>query len=192
MNKTRTISIIVLVIVIIIIAVSYSYHKKAYAPASSEGPVIMGESGATSGGFINSNEKVANVSVVTAYIKAIDGNKITLDYFDLLVGADARKSIVQDGGCTQKQVDEHNGCFPNGELYFRNKNPQLRTFNLASNVQIIASTAFQKNPSGIVNLSLQELKADPTYVSAKGDTAPYRITLNDKNEVIKIEEIFRP
>ena len=153
----------------------------------------MSESG--SGGK-NEISKSTSTSTITAYIKNIDGNKITLDYFDLLGGDEARKAVVQDKKCTQKQIDENDGCFPNGVVYFRNRNPKLRILTISSDIQIYRSTAFDKSSDGTAEILLQELRREYSgrvYSDLeKFVNLPYKITLNNKGEVMKIEEIFRP
>jgi hypothetical protein len=144
----------------------------------------------------NEISKSTSTSTVTAYIKNIDGNKITLDYFDLLGGDEAKKAVVQDKKCTQKQIDEDDGCFPNGVVYFRNQNPKLRILTLSPETKIYKSSAFDKSADGTAEILLQELRREYTskvYSDLeKFINLPYKITLNDKGEVIKIEEIFRP
>lgn len=134
-------------------------------------------------------------TIVTAYIKGINGDKITLDYFDLLGGKDAMKAIVEDKKCTQQEVDSDR-CFNNGVVYFRNQNPKLRTLTLSPETEIYRTTAFDKSPDGAAKISIQELTRE--YLSRiynEGQsliTWPYRITLNSNDEVVKIEEIYRP
>ena len=135
-------------------------------------------------------------TIVTAYIKEINGDKITLDYFDLLGGKDAEKAIVADGGCTQEEIDNNAGCFPNGTVYFRNKNPKLRTFTLSPETRIFRTTAFDKSSDGTAEILLKEIKMEySNRIYRDGQNLvylPYKITLNSKNEIVKIQEIFRP
>lgn len=132
---------------------------------------------------------------VVAYIESIEGNKITLDYFDLLEGGEAEKAAVADGKCTQREIDEQSGCFSNGTLYFRNKNPKLRTFTMAQDVEVITASAFAEDPDGIINISIQDLKKDYVDIyTPEGERLyiPYKVRFNSEGEVSVIEEIFRP
>jgi len=135
-------------------------------------------------------------TVVTAYINEINGDKITLDYFDLLGGKDAEKAKVADGKCTQQEIDSNDGCFPDGTVYFRNVNPKLRTFTLSPEARVFRTTAFDKNPNGTAEILLKEIKmeyANKIYRDGQNLVyLPYKVTLNNKNEVVKLEEIFRP
>lgn len=124
--------------------------------------------------------------VTPAYIESIENNKITLDYFETLGGEAAEKAVVEDGVCTQQEIDDHDGCFPNGVWYDRNKNTKLRTFELSPNVVITTATAFSLAPNGIKNISVEELKRDRVLMSS-----PYQITIKD-GVVTKIFEIYRP
>lgn len=130
--------------------------------------------------------------VTPAYLKSIENNKITLDYFEILYGTAAEKAAVEDGVCTQREIDEHDGCFPNGDIYDRNRNTKLRTFELSPNIIITTATAFSSTQNGIRNISVEELKKD--YIRKIGDTVtspPYQITVKD-GLVTKIVEIYRP
>lgn len=153
---------------------------------------ILSESG------LANQKDVNNVvaTTVTAYIKNINGNKITLDYFDLLGGDEAKKAIVQDGKCTQKQIDEDTGCFNNGVVYFRNQNPKLRVLTLSPDIKVYRTTAFDKSVDGTAEILLRELRREysgEVYSDLKKFVnLPYKVTLDGKGEVVKIEEIFRP
>ena len=48
-------------------------------------------------------------TVVTAYIKSINGNQITLDYIEILYGDEAKKALVADGKCTLDEIT-NNRC----------------------------------------------------------------------------------
>jgi hypothetical protein len=138
----------------------------------------------------------SNDTIVTAYIKEINGDKITLDYFDLLGGDEAKKAIVEDGKCTQQEIDSDTGCFNNGIVYFRNQNPKLRILTLSPDVRTFRTSDFSKSSDGTTEILVKELKmqySNKIYRDGQGVVSlPYRITLNSDNEVIKIEEIFRP
>jgi hypothetical protein len=190
-------------IVIVLFAAYYFIPHAKNTEISSVKPISADLLVASSSVLSESNRSVekgvdtpTSSGVVTAYIKNIDGNKITLDYFDLLGGDEAKKAVVQDKRCTQKQIDDDNGCFPNGVVYFRNQNPKLRTLTISSDVQIYRTTAFDKNPNGTAEILLQEFRrqyyGDVYSDLQKFVNLPYKITLNNKGEVVKIEEIFRP
>lgn len=146
-------------------------------------------------GYAPVTEAYSIPSPITAYVTSIDGGTITLDYFDLLGGEDAKKAIVSDGRCTQEEVNEES-CFNDGVVYFRNKSPQLRTFKVSSTTQIIIKSAFDKNPTGIVNISLSTFKHEYIdildYQVTKAQSAPYVVSFNQNGEVSRVEEIFRP
>lgn len=95
----------------------------------------------------------------TAYTVAINDNTITLDYFDIFSGEEAKKMMVADGECTQEQLVDENICFPNGVIYFRNINPKLRTFKLASNT-IITVTDQKEDIIGTKQITVQDFKRD--------------------------------
>ena len=130
--------------------------------------------------------------VTTAYIVSIENNKITLDYIEILSGEAAKKAVVEDGVCTQEQVDTDNHCFNNGVRYDRNQNPKLRTFELAPNVIITTASAFATVSNGIKNISADELKRDYIWNrDGKISSPPYTVII--KNSVVtKIVEIYRP
>ncbi len=141
---------------------------------------------------------LAKDTIVTAYIKEINGDKITLDYFDLLGGKNAEKAAVADGKCTQQQIDSNSNdeCFPNGTVYFRNQNPKLRTFVISPDARAFRTTAFDKSSDGTEEILRKEIKMEyvnMVYQDGQGIlNLPYKVTLNGKNEVVKLEEIFRP
>lgn len=144
------------------------------------------ESEANSNSNSNANSNTTSPTVVTAYIKSIEGNKITLDYFDSLSGEKALEAKIADGKCSKAEISENN-CLPN-DVYDRNINTKLRTFNLSANVNITTATAFEKDPTGIVKITLEDLKNN--YISKY--TLPYKISIDSKGEVTNIEEIYRP
>lgn len=135
-------------------------------------------------------------TTVTAYVASIDGNKISLDYFDALTGIEAEKAAVADGRCTQEEIDNNNGCFPNGTFYDRNVNPKLRQFTLSPSVSIITASAFEKAPDGRTNMTVSELKTK--IINNKDSNGknlmwlPFNVVINEKSEVVFMEEIFRP
>ena len=142
-------------------------------------------------------------TIVTAYIKSIDANTVTLDYFDLLGGEAAEKAVVEDGYCTKEEVANYR-CFNNGVVYFRNRNPKLRTFKLSPDVQVLSATTldghdvtFDDSGYGTTKLPLSELIKKYSEAISNGQEAdfsntPYLITLDGQNSVIKIRERFRP
>ena len=127
--------------------------------------------------------------VTTAYLFSIEGDKITLDYIEILYGEDAEKAAIKDGICEPEEIN--NGCFPNGPTYDRNINPKLRTFELAKEVKI--STAYPVGPEKAKNISIDTLKY--YYISKDENGLPYsppfNITIKD-NVVTSIVEIYRP
>jgi hypothetical protein len=166
---------------------------------------ILSESSLAGGKEIDAKSVVATTAIatstpgttiVTAYIKNINGDKITLDYFDLLGGEEAERAVVKDGKCTQKQIDEYDGCFPNGVVYFRNQNPKLRILTLSPEIKIYRSSAFDRSADGTAEVLLQELRRQysrEVYSDlAKFVNLPYKVTLDTKGEVVRVEEIFRP
>ncbi|MES2622803.1 MAG: hypothetical protein V4576_00160 [Patescibacteria group bacterium] len=130
--------------------------------------------------YATTSEHVAG-QTKAAKIIAIDGDKITLDYIDILSGEDAEKAKLADGHCTQKQIDEHDGCFPNGVIYDRNVNAKLRMFTIASNVELTTQFATEETPK----IYFANLKSNI-------NPSPYMVTFNDASEVVKLVEIYRP
>jgi len=127
--------------------------------------------------------KIVATTTVNAHIYSIEGNMITLDYFDPLSGEKAVDAKIADGRCTREEANK-NDCLPNGR-YDRNVNQKLRTFTLSPGVKITTATAFDKNERGVIAISIQELKSQ--FVGL-----PYQITLNAKGEVVIIKEMYRP
>jgi hypothetical protein len=198
MKKSQSgfIGIAVLMIVVLGLLSGYVFYYVNNKSEVSESEVSTSPNSISSSKS-ESSEKTNIVAdtTVTANISSIEGNKITLDYFDFLVGVEAEKAVVADGVCTQKEVDDHNGCFPNGVIYFRNQNPKLRTFTLAGNAQVLTASAFEKDPDDIINISVQDLKkdyVDKRTINGERIYMPYEVTFNNKGEVGMIEEIFRP
>jgi len=169
----------------------YSNTKSEIAEVSKIPDKNSVEATSSSVSEVGEKFNTASTTIVTAHIDSIVGNNITLDYIEILGGEEAKKAKVADGLCTQIEVDEHNGCFPNGEVYDRNQNSKLRTFTWLLNIQIVTASNFKESPDGITNISMQEFQ-DMYMAPGPNNNIPYRITLNSKNEVIKIEEIYRP
>lgn len=119
-----------------------------------------------------------------AYIKSIEGNKITLDFFDYMTGPTAVSAATADGKCTE------DSCLPNGDIYFKNTEIKSETFTVSPDATIISTYAFEKSPTGEANITLAELKSE--YVDKGFENIGNEIKFNDKNEVIYIKQIFRP
>ncbi len=131
---------------------------------------------------------------VTAYITSIEGGSITLDHFDLLEGKSAFDAKVTDGECTPEDAlgwEQELGspCFPNGVVYFRNKNTKLRTYKASPNVVVVRTSAFDTSSdgTGVAEVSLDELQRVDRYTEL-----PFRITLDADGVIVRMEELFRP
>jgi hypothetical protein len=135
----------------------------------------------------------ATSTIVTVYISAIDLNhsgvngdpvKITLDYFDVISGEEGARILVNEGKCSKEIFDEDwGGCYISLGFIDHNVNPKLRTFNVAVPYQVFDD---REN-----TISLKELE---TLLATTRQFAniPFSITLNEKGEVSKIEQQFRP
>lgn len=170
-----------------------AYYYVNHTSKVGDSPAGVNESGSDLSTVTSSSESDEDINIVatttvTAYITAIEGNKIILDYFDLLGGKEAEDAKITDGLCTREEIDQYD-CFPNGTTYDRNVNPKLRTFTVSPDVKITTAYAFEKTPTGIINISMQELKKD--FVDKDIDV-PNKITINVNGEVVEIEQIFRP
>lgn len=130
------------------------------------------------------NEVAATQSDKAAYITSIEGNKITLDFFDYLTGPAAVSAATAEGKCTEDT------CLPNGDIYFKNSEVKSETFTLSPDATIVSTYAFEKSPTGEANITLSELKSE--YVDKGLDSIGNEIKFNDKNEVVYIKQIFRP
>ncbi len=126
-------------------------------------------------------------TVVTAYITNIDLNhsgfngdplKITLDYFDILSGAEGARVLVDEGKCSKDTFDNGwSDCYPGLPFIDHNANPELRTFYVSFPVQVFDDRGN--------TISIKEL--DALYIDV-----PFSVTINEKGEVSKIEQQFRP
>lgn len=137
--------------------------------------------------------KVAMENVVTtAYIISLDGNKITLDYFDVLTGEDAERAAIEDGVCTLEQIN--NGCFPNGPIYDRNINPKLRVFEVAQDFKMFG--LFPLDPEKSTELPVYTLEDLEDFSFNKGSDEnpyyfPYTVVIED-NIVVSATGLYRP
>lgn len=122
------------------------------------------------------------VTTVTAYIASITENEVVLDYVDVYGGDEALEKLIADGFCSSEE-----DCPSWGPaIYDRNVNPKLRTFTLSPNMEIFIRGELT---------SMEALKESNVYiVYDDGGTVGIlqEITIDDKNEVIKIRNIFRP
>lgn len=204
MNTQHRFSKIYTIIILIVIGLGCFYMITAYNKTGGqkkgtdsyrdpiEKQILEDDNESNNSKDVKISTKTLENIVTPAYIVLIEDNKVTLDYFEALSGDVAKKAAIEDGRCTQKEIDEHNGCFPNGDIYDRNKNSKLRTFELSPNVTITTASAFSTVPSGIKNISVTELKRDYIrQVDGKTISPPYMVTI--KNSVVtEIVEIFRP
>lgn len=118
-------------------------------------------------------------TTATGYIVSTDANRVTVDYVDVLYGAEAVARAKEDG-----YGDATGNSVP---LYDRNINPQLRTFAVAPNVTIFTDRG--------VKLTFEEFSKSNYFASQTQGRyygALFEIVLNDKNEVVSIKGIFRP
>lgn len=194
-NKTKgSLGIAIIIIVALGLIGGGIYYYTYRISKINEFPTLVSEGNSTLSATTSpsQNDTPTNSTAtitVTAYIRSIEENKIILDYIDLLEGKDAEDAKIADGLCALKRIEQHSDCFPNGNIYDRNINPTLRTFTLSPNVKITIAYAFEKNPTGIANISPQELKSE--YIDTE-IYIPNRITINEKGEVVLIEQILRP
>jgi hypothetical protein len=195
-NKQKGFLGIAIIIIIALGLISGGIYYSTYRISKiNESPTRINEGGSnistTTSPSQNDTPTYSTTTItVTAYIRSIEENKIVLDYIDLLEGKNAEDAKIADGLCTLKGIEQNSDCFPNGNIYYRNVNPTLRTFTLSPNVKITTAYAFEKNPTGIATISPQELKSE--YIDTEMIYIPNRITINEKGEVIVIEQIFRP
>ncbi|MES2014272.1 MAG: hypothetical protein V4437_00460 [Patescibacteria group bacterium] len=130
-------------------------------------------------------------TTATGYIVSIDKDKVVVDYVDILYDKKALEALIADGYCAKGATQEE--CFPSVPIYDRNVNPTLRTFKMSPDVSILSDRGMETT----VDKVLLAFKVPPSKFSV--DKFPdryfgylYEITLNSKNEVSKIEGIFRP
>ncbi len=161
MKKTIT---IIIVLLLILAGIYYYQNNKSEQNPTDEATIIQTDK--------------------TAYITSIEGNKITLDFFDYLTGPEAVAAATADGKCTE------DSCLPNGDMYFKNTEVKSETFTLSPDATIISTYAFEKSPTGEANITPAELKKD--YVDVESNNIGNEIKFNNKNEVVYIKQIFRP
>jgi hypothetical protein len=182
---------------IIILGVIYAgfYYNNNYDSTTVEITLPINESDdvsskAKSVSESNENTSPDTAAPVTAYITSIEKTKVTLDYIEVLSGDRAREVAVADGKCTREEIEEYN-CLPNA-IYDRNINSKLRTFTISPTVKVIISSAFEKNPTGRVNMTIQEFINYNSDKDIIGSYNPYEVGFNENGEVSLLEEMFRP
>ncbi len=138
----------------------------------------------------NSNQE--KNTTVPAYIASINGDQITLDYFEIYTGVGAKNKMIVDGFC---KINEDCNVFP---AYYRNINNQLRTFTVAKDVMIsdarrrkISFNEFSSY-SDVISKLVKDgpYSKDPSFEQRVG--LKYMFTFNSKGEVSQIREIFNP
>lgn len=127
-----------------------------------------------------------------AYIVAIVGNKITLDYVDFYYGEEAQKKLIEDGKCEKVEDCPMSGAT---SYYYRNKNPQERTLTLSQDVVIRDSrnrpqTVEYISSEGLSRLVKNEFSKNPNVEYRQGRV--FIFTFNSKGEISSIKDLSIP
>jgi hypothetical protein len=145
-----------------------------------------------------SDSEGQGTTTVTAYIVSINGNKITLDYVDVLSGKEACKKSILDG-LIQKSLDS---CIDDSTYYPRNVNTKLRTFPLSKNVKIfdgrnrVLTLNILTSSSSLYISKIYKKDTDSTVGRGKNLEKRYgsifTISFDAKGQVINMAEHFSP
>lgn len=167
--KSKYILWVVLVCIVLSGAAYYFVQYKDEIVSS----IMTGESSGTAATSTNTY----------AYVTALKGNQITLDYIEIYYGDVAIAKLKEDGRCLNNSCDTYLSGPP---IYYRNNNTLLRMLTLAPDVQIVSRTK--------KTMSLEDLASSISYLDDKGQRTgeAFEISFNSKGEVSKIEEVFRP
>ncbi len=136
------------------------------------------------------NEKAA----VIAYITAVNGNTVSLDYVEPYTGEEADKKMIEDGKCEKKGECLLYPPF----IYYRNENKQIRTFTVSPNVVISDARDRKVTLSQVASSDYMVSKLIKEGKYSKNPTLEVRsgphfeVTFNNKNEVSSLKEIFTP
>lgn len=116
----------------------------------------------------------AQPSEMTVYIHEVSGDTIAVDNIAIYEGNLAITQMVRDGLCPASETKK---CNLEDGIYYRNTDPTLTWFTLASDVEVLKWT-------GSIEYIANIKRDSPS-------NTPYRITLNNYNQVIKIQEIYK-
>lgn len=128
--------------------------------------------------------EMGTTTQVTAYIKAVYGNTVTLDYFDILPIEEIEK-IALDSGCPPENVKER-ACLTFASLHVSNKNPKLRTFELSPTVRVKYYPYEEESRPTLAGLT--DFLSDMTTEYSR--EIPFVITFDAEGRVVNIEQIY--
>lgn len=118
-------------------------------------------------------------------------NYLEVDYIQFLTGAEADAAAIEDGKIPPGEHIEN-------DYYIRNQNPKLRTFEVASTVEValnwynkgtMADPEMYQGPSDFATLKHVFDTNDPNNQGVIIN--PYKITLRD-DQIVKIEQMYIP
>jgi hypothetical protein len=116
-------------------------------------------------------------------------NYLDIDYIQWLTGAEAQKAMREDGECPKTGE-----CIVMDDYYIRNVNPQIRTFEILPNIEIMMQTytmekTGQIQPKKISFSQFSQIWNTNTKSSLKN--VPYIVEISS-NQIIKINEQYVP
>jgi hypothetical protein len=125
-----------------------------------------------------------------AFVTAVDGNRIVVDYADFLTGEDARQAAVEAGEIGEGEE------LPNN-FFIRNINPQLRTFSLTDDTGVWLLRFDEEGTPQTARVAIADLPAiftdpDPTewYGAGRANLPSWLIIQGDV--ILQIEEQYLP
>jgi hypothetical protein len=127
---------------------------------------------------------------VRGYIVATTNSEITVDDVQTLSGEAAYKAMVADGYC--KESDPRDACEEAPGGYDRDVDLTLKTYKLASGVQITDDTGRPLTLAKLGETLLARFYPKNDATKAYYSGILFDITLNDKGEVVRIDGVFRP
>jgi hypothetical protein len=131
---------------------------------------------------LSSAEVIKAFGFIKKIYKKDKKNYLVIDYAEFYTGEEADKAAIEDG---EIQPGEH---VPN-DYYIRNKNPKLRTFEIADNVNCFVSYFKEEGGVDLKYVDLSYLKS--LLTSGELEFRPFWIERKG-NVVIKITEQYVP
>jgi hypothetical protein len=122
----------------------------------------------------NPTPATLEIRTVTAFITEVSGDIVALDYISIHKGDTALPQMIRDGLCTE--YDKHK-CNLDDGVYYQNNDPTIHWFTLFPTAEFQTWTGGEEYLSNIKRTS--------------PSNTPYKVTLNEHNQITNIKEIYK-